>query len=545
MYPLSNTTLFTKIQLAPLFALMLLALIGCQVEQKDSNPIPVSTATIVRPTDTPQIFETPKIVETPPVVMETAAIAEPTIPPSPSITPTFTPLPPVKLAIPDQWRVRAERAVDLLNQEMSDREWQLVTQVDQADISLISGEGHIFVEQQPLALIVPFTTDWEDTTLENAELIISEGHDLVDMIPWSEVSPSQKVLRIDGRFPTDVDYPLQEMWSLQITPGYKQAAAEFKDALVRAGNEKLVHVVAVGDLMLDRFLGYAVQQIDVEYPFEAVSSSLQDADITIGNLESALGDIGEPALKRYQFRAPPEAAESLALAGFDVLSLANNHALDFGPESLLQGIELLNEQGILTVGAGANEKAAHEPNYIEVEGLNMAVLSYVHVPVEASTGFDTESWTATQNSPGLAWANPESITADVQNAKMNSDLVVVLLHSGHEYVEAPSEPQTAAAHAAIDAGADLVIGHHAHILQGIEYYEDGVIIYGTGNFAFEIDGDPQTAIFDIWMDRQGVRQIEIQPAIIQTGGQPRLADETERAAILSQVYYLTNLLNAE
>ena len=101
----------------------------------------------------------------------------------------------------------------------------------------------------------------------------------------------------------------------------------------------------------------------------------------------------------------------------------------------------------------------------------------------------------------------------------------------------------AAARAAIDAGANLVIGPHAHILQGIEFYHDGVIIYGTGNFAFEIDGPPETALFDIWLDRDGVRQIDVTPAIIQFGGQPRLAESWEAPPIRDRVYQLTKLLN--
>ena len=128
-------------------------------------------------------------------------------------------------------------------------------------------------------------------------------------------------------------------------------------------------------------------------------------------------------------------------------------------------------------------------------------------------------------------------------AAPQADLVIVLLHSGYEYVAAPSEPQTAAAHAAVDAGADVVIGHHAHILQGIEFYQDGVILYGTGNFAFEIDGDPETAVFHLWLDAEGVRQIQIEPAIIQFGGQPRPATAAEAYPIRQLIYARTNVLN--
>lgn len=516
-------------------------LISCQVDQPQSTPAltaTMPTATIPLPTVVQPTLEMAT------VIASATPTEIPTREPRPTVVPTSTLVPVISFSVPDPWQERAKTAENILNQESSVGEWLLVPHDAASDIQLVKDAGHLIVGNQPLALAVPFTTNWEDTTIEYAEEVISEGHDLVTIMPWSEIIPSQKALHIDGRSPTDENYPLQETWSLQTSPGFKQAAAELKNALLRADNE-IVHLVAVGDLMLDRSLGFAIEQGNIDYPFASVSSTLQESDITIGNLESALGDIGEPAPKRYQFRAPPEAAESLASAGFDVISLANNHALDFGSDALLRAIEFLNDQGIKTAGAGKDDKAAHEPAFVEVNGIKLAFLSYVHVPVEASTGFDTADWTATETSPGLAWADPEQIMADVTNTGSQSDLVVVLLHSGHEYVAAPSEPQIAAAQAAIDAGADLVIGHHTHELQGVEFYKDGVIIYGTGNFAFEIDGDPETALFHIWMDRQGVRQIEIQPAVIQFGGQPRLADETESAAILGQVYYLTNLLNAE
>ena len=135
------------------------------------------------------------------------------------------------------------------------------------------------------------------------------------------------------------------------------------------------------------------------------------------------------------------------------------------------------------------------------------------------------------------------MASDVAAARQQADLVVVVLHSGYEYVPPPSEEQMAAARAAIDAGAALVIGHHAHILQGIEFYNGGVIVYGLANFAFTIDGPPETAILNAWLDKSGVRQIELIPAVVQLGGQPRLADPTEAPLILDTIYRLTNSLN--
>jgi poly-gamma-glutamate synthesis protein (capsule biosynthesis protein) len=260
-------------------------------------------------------------------------------------------------------------------------------------------------------------------------------------------------------------------------------------------------------------------------------------------MESALGTVGQPAEKSYPFEAPPAAAESLALAGFDIISLANNHAMDFGPEALLEGLGLLHAQNLATIGAGADAATAYQPYFTEANGLRLAFLGYVNVPVEGSTNFDVQTWTATADAPGLAWGEPERILADVTAVAPQADLTIVILHSGLEYIEEPSEVQMAAAHAAIDGGADLVIGHHAHILQGIEFYKDGVIVYGLGNFAFDIDGPPETAVLNVWLNENGVHQLELIPAIIQDTGQPRPAAPEEAAPILERVHFLTMLLN--
>jgi poly-gamma-glutamate synthesis protein (capsule biosynthesis protein) len=361
---------------------------------------------------------------------------------------------------------------------------------------------------------------------------------------WTNVPPERKTIKIDGLLPDEPGYAFQQIWSLASAPEFEEAAKELAVALsMDLPADPIVKLAAVGDLMLDRALGYAIQQGQIDYPFAQVAAVLSRADLTVGNLESALGDSGNPANKSYTFQAPAAAAESLTVAGFDLVSLANNHAMDFGEGSLLEGIELLNRQGISTIGAGMNSAMAREPVILEVNGMRIAFLGYVNVPVEVS-GFDTRSWEATEVSPGLAWAHLDDITQDVGTADKNADLVIVVLHSGYEYVEAPSEPQQLAAKTAIDAGADLVIGHHAHVLQGIEFYNDGVIAYGLGNFAFEIDGDPTTAVLNVWLDRDGVRELEIIPAIIQFGGQTRLASENEAASIKERIYYLSGLLNS-
>jgi len=474
------------------------------------------------------------------------ATATPTL--TPTITPTPTPLPLAQLIVPEQWAVAAATAVDQRLTEGSDWRWEVVVGAKDLEpdnlpagtVWLTTTAGDHLVAERPLALAIPFITAWERTSLAEAQTILADGHSFVRVIDYEMMAPVDKALRVDGRFPHDAGYSLQERWYLA---GDSAAIAEIMPFLsLELAPKPLIHLTAVGDIMLNRSLGYNLARGDRLYPFTGVVEALQAADITVGNLECALGDSGEPAPKAYPFRAPPEAAESLALAGFDILSLANNHAMDYGPDALLQGISLLEAQGLATIGAGAHSQAARAPHIMTVHGIRLAFLGYVNVPVEWR-GFDTRVWEATADSPGLAWGDPEMIAEDVAAVRPEVDLVIVILHSGYEYIAEPSPDQVGAARAAVEAGADLVIGHHAHILQGIEFYQGKVIAYGLGNFAFDIDGDPETALLNVWLNRRGVRQLEIVPAIVRFGGQPRLAHEWEAPAIRQQVYNLTRALN--
>lgn len=482
---------------------------------------------------------------------EPTVTASPTATPPPTETPAPTATPvPITLAVPPQFEVGAMDATG----DSTTYAWQIIVEEDpaaaladgRASAALIRGDGGALVREEPLAFSVPFTTNWELLNATEAEAILTNGHRLVRVIPWSEMTPDNKAMRIDGLHPTDLDYPYRERWSLAAAPGYEDAAEQLSAALAEAlAPLPTIRLAAVGDINFDRSPAYIITTTgDLAYPLSRVKPIFDAADYTIGNLESALGDVGEPAAKRYPFRSPPEAAQSLALGSVDLVSLANNHAQDYGPDALLQGIDLLHAAGVATVGGGANDADAHAPHIADINGLRVAFLGFVHVPIEASTHFDTESWTATADAPGLAWADPERVSADVAAIRPDVDLVVVILHSGYEYIEEPSEPQVAAARAAVDAGADLVVGHHAHILQGIHRYNDGVIAYGLGNFLFNIDGPPETAILNVWLDENGVRQLELIPAIIQEHGQPRPANFAEAGPILERVYYLTTLLNA-
>ncbi len=239
-----------------------------------------------------------------------------------------------------------------------------------------------------------------------------------------------------------------------------------------------LRIAAVGDIMLGGTAAPEMQKYGYDYPFEQVKTLLQQAQIVFGNLEGPLTDDGTAEQdKKYVFRSPPgKVAPALARAGFNIVSLANNHSLDYGPQGLEDTRAALTQAGIQPVGAGRNEAEARTPVYMKADGVTVAFLAY-------SLVFPEEFW-AGPDKPGTAFGHEQNVRADVAAARHKADIVIVSFHWGQEGKTDLRDYQTLLAHAAIDAGASAVLGHHPHVLQGVERYQDGVIIYSLGNFTF-------------------------------------------------------------
>ena len=280
--------------------------------------------------------------------------------------------------------------------------------------------------------------------------------------------------------------------------------------------------MAVGDIMLGRTIGELIETESIEAPFVDTAETLRLADITLGNLECPVSDRGTPEEKKYTFLAPLEAGESLAYAGFDVVSLANNHILDFGLLALEDTLNTLTENDILGVGAGMDENAAYQPVFIEKNGLRLAFLAFMDIPL--TEDFDYLNWEAESDQPGVAWAHAEKIETCVQQAKQQADLVIVLVHNGYEIMQKVSAEQQDVAHLAIDSGASLVIGSHPHVLQRIEEYHDGLIVYSMGNFVFDNFLFPPnySAILSVELTPQGVESYELIDVVVQLNGVPQI-----------------------
>lgn len=245
-----------------------------------------------------------------------------------------------------------------------------------------------------------------------------------------------------------------------------------------AAEEAELVISAVGDIMLDGTARPVMTEQGYDYPFVKMLPYFSGAQIIFGNVEGPLTDRGAPEEdKTFVFRSPPtKVGAALKAAGFNVVSLANNHTLDYGADGLMQTIETLDAAGILHTGAGADLMAARQPALIQVNGLKVAILAYsMTLP---------ENFFAGKNKAGTAFGHEAQVSADVMAARKQADIVLVSFHWGQEGKTELRDYQTRLGHIAIDAGASAVIGHHPHILQGIEQYKDGIILYSLGNFAF-------------------------------------------------------------
>ncbi len=290
-----------------------------------------------------------------------------------------------------------------------------------------------------------------------------------------------------------------------------------------------------GDIMLARRYeqpGGIIDTLGPEGVFARVRHLLADsADITVANLECPLTDRGTPhPTKPIVFRGRPSNVRGLVYAGIDLVSLANNHILDYGLEGLIQTRQVLDSCGIRNCGAGEDIYQAFQPAFIVKSGLNLGFLAYS----DRTGQYDNYQpfLNAGYNKPGFAEQDSWRIFQSLARTRQVADFVIVQLHAGEEYqetpgfgpddewfsprAERPSDNSRALRHRIIDNGADLIVGHHPHILQGIEVYQGKVIAHSLGNFAFDQEY-PETypsVILHTRLDEQGFQHLLLIPVFI-------------------------------
>jgi hypothetical protein len=280
----------------------------------------------------------------------------------------------------------------------------------------------------------------------------------------------------------------------------------------RRGSGKPVTLAFAGDVHFE-----GASRAALSGGLAAITPTLSAADLTVVNLETAITDRGSPSPKQYNFRAPASAFAALRAAGVDVVSGANNHGLDYGQTGLADTLAAARAARTpALVGLGENADAAFAPFRATIRGQRIAVIG-------ASQVLDDNlkvAWTATDTRPGMASAyEVERLLASTRAARASSDTVVVFLHWGKERETCPIPRQRVLARQLVDAGADVVVGSHAHVLLGTGRLDGAVVSYGLGNFVFYARPGigAQTGVLAVTITGRDVEEYEWRPAVIERG----------------------------
>lgn len=289
--------------------------------------------------------------------------------------------------------------------------------------------------------------------------------------------------------------------------------------------------------MLDRGVAASLDEKGEGWAFSGVEDLLRSADITFVNLETSVTDRGSrmPG-KGIWFRTSPERLSLLKDAGIDIVSAANNHIMDYDEISLMDTLSNLDDAGIMHVGAGKDLLSARLGRIITVNGLKVGFLAYSDFWDIFWTVKYRRTFAASADEPGMAPAIRAFMEEDIRRLKSHSDFVIVSVHWGDEYMPHPNAYQVERAHAAIDAGADVVLGHHPHVLQPFESYKSGLIFYSLGNFVFD-QKKPRTTesmIAHIRLEMGKAPEAEVVPLRI-TDSRPAPMYRTDAAELLARL----------
>ncbi|MGQ9730270.1 MAG: CapA family protein, partial [Candidatus Zipacnadales bacterium] len=283
----------------------------------------------------------------------------------------------------------------------------------------------------------------------------------------------------------------------------------------------------------------SIQANGMSYVMSEVRDTLRAADIAFINLECPLSTVQGHAKPGGDlvFCADPSTVTVLEQAGVDVVALANNHSLDAGVEGCEDTMEVLAEHQIAYVGGRPTNFDSEEITYLQVEDSIVAFLAYTDLDFEHGAMCKVDE-------------DMQNVLQRVCEARQRADLVCVSYHWGVEYEKVPTERQRQLGHATIDAGADLILGHHPHVMSGVEWYNDGLILYSMGNFVFDQrdapDGRMNTAIFNVYVTKGERVELVITPfRILRPEYAPRTPTAGEGAKILAELAALSAELGTE
>jgi len=294
-----------------------------------------------------------------------------------------------------------------------------------------------------------------------------------------------------------------------------------------------ITIAAVGDIMLGHRAEPYLTREGPGYPFVSVLPVLQQAHLVIGNLESPISPRGTAVEnKKFTLRVAPVAVAALKAAGMRVVTLANNHMMDFGPLALQDTLKVLGENNILYAGAGMTLEDARAPAFLKVGDLTLAFLSY-------SLTFPLEFY-ASAGRPGTAPGYREFVKRDVQKVRSQADLVVVSFHWGAELMTTAKDYQRELGRLSIDWGADLVLGHHPHVLQELELYRGRLIAYSLGNFVFGSESDKTNTSIILLCTFKGKSLVRIEAVPLDVNNyrvayQPKVLTGIKAESVLGEI----------
>ncbi len=271
----------------------------------------------------------------------------------------------------------------------------------------------------------------------------------------------------------------------------------------------------------------------LDHPSTALTSLvpyLGSSDLAMVNLETAITTRGTAQPKQYHFRAPATAFQAVASGGIDAVTMANNHAADYGSVGLADTLAAIAKSPIPVVGIGADAAAAYAPAYLDLRGTRVALLAAMQVPDWTAAHF-----AAGPHSPGVATAfDPARLAAAVRAAKRKADVVVVFMHWGTEYTTCPNALQQSTAKALAAAGASVIVGAHAHKLMGAGWLGHTYVDYGLGNFVWwrrQTTVETWTGVLTLTLDGRQVASASWQPMVVGASGLPAVPSATQTAKL--------------
>lgn len=292
------------------------------------------------------------------------------------------------------------------------------------------------------------------------------------------------------------------------------------NALTEKNDDEPAVLAFVGDIMFDRGVKKIIlrEGEDFGFPFLKIGEKLQNYDLLFANLEGPISERGEDEGAVYSFRMTEKTATAIKQSGFDILSIANNHIGDWGAKAVFDTLFYLKNAGLKYAGAGLSSEEASRAQFLEIKNTRFAFLAFTDI-----SGIYTER----PDEVFVSVADPEIISKQIRTAKSFADIIIISFHFGEEYKTSPNERQKFLAYLAVDAGANLVIGHHPHVVQPVEKYKEAYVAYSLGNFIFDQNFSEETMrgmLLEATVENKKIIAVKSKNVVLNENFQPDIAD---------------------